>query len=243
MRAAFKFFVQFTCYTAIYCIIVIVAAVLCIESKFHKGEGVDGLAVGVLAIASLFGLFTLTMTLTSAHYILTNLTTVDHLKAKNVVYQLAIRVPQGTPATQNYNVITYPLPQQSTPASSDVSGQTATSTTESSSPRDQLATRTFAIVKTEQGENPWHLGYYRNWTSVLGHNPVDWLLPFSESPCARYESNESFYEMGPLYPQLRARFGLPEVGSSSGGPGGEAEKKVEMRETAGRHGINGTRYA
>jgi palmitoyltransferase len=171
------------------------------------------------------------MTLTSARYILINLTTVDYLKSKNVVYQLAVRVPRGTPATQNYNVITYPLPR-STPAS-DISGQTVT--TESSSPRDELATRTFAIVKTEKGENPWDLGYYRNWTSVMGHNPVDWLLPFNESPCARYESNESFYELGPLYPQLRARFGLPEMSSS-----GELET-AEMREMQKHGGINGTR--
>jgi len=228
---AFKFFVQFTFYTAIYCIIVIVAGVICLQSKVRNGDGIDGVVIGALAIAALFGLFTLTMTLTSMRYIFINLTTVDYLKSKNVVHQLAIRVPRGTPPGQNYNVITYPLP--SSTISSDVSGQTPTG--ELCSPRDQLATRTFAIVRTEMGENPWDLGYYRNWKSVMGNNLIDWLLPLNESPCAKHEDAESFYELGPLYHQLRVRFGLPEV------PAGNRTDEMTEQERRGRHGKNETR--
>jgi palmitoyltransferase len=228
---AFKFFVQFTFYAAICCTIVIVATVICLQSKARNGAGIDGVAIGGLAVATLFGLFTLTMTLTSVRYILINLTTVDYIKAKNVVHQLAIRVPRGTPPGQNYTVITYPLPKHTNGPTQP--GQPARN--EFSSPRDQLATRTFAIVRTEMGENPWDLGYYRNWKSVMGDNLVDWLLPFNESPCATYESNESFYEMGPLYQQLRVRFGLPEQSTE--------QERVEKREQerGDRHGVNGTR--
>ncbi|SPQ19750.1 054df3f6-62b0-4509-9c75-6ad5ddb493dc [Thermothielavioides terrestris] len=228
-ETSFKFFVQFTFYTSLYCAIVVAAAIMCLESKLRTGHSTDGLAVGALVLAVLFGLFTLTMTLTSIRYILLNLTTVDYLKSKNVVHQLAIRVPRGTPRGQNYNVITYPLPISTT--SPDPSRQTATY--EVSSARDQLATRTFAIVRTEMGENPWDLGYYRNWKSVMGDNLIEWLLPIHESPCATHESNESFYEMGPLYQRLRARFGLPDVSSE--------EEKAEMKEMESRlkHGIHG----
>jgi palmitoyltransferase len=217
--AAFKFFVQFTFYTAIFCIIVIVASVICFQSKVRNEAGIDGVVIGALALAALFGLFTLTMTATSVRYIVVNLTTIDYLKSKNVVHQLAIRVPRGTPAGQNYNVITYPLPKSTTGAAP---AQQTTPATESTSPRDQLATRTFAIVKTEMGENPWDLGYYRNWKSVMGDNLIDWLLPIKESPCALYEDNESFYEMGPLYQTLRARFGLPALSAG--------KERAEMRE-------------
>ncbi|KAK4239092.1 hypothetical protein C8A03DRAFT_43228 [Achaetomium macrosporum] len=202
-ETSFKFFVQFTFYTSLYCVVVIVAAIICLESKVRRGDGADGLAIAALALGAFFGLFTLTMTLTSVRYILINLTTVDYVKSKNVVHQLAIRVPRGTPPGQNYNVITYPLPTST--STLDPSGH------EFSSTRDQLATRTFAIVRTEMGENPWDLGYYRNWKSVMGDSIIDWLLPFNESPCAKYENNESFYEMGPLYQRLRVRFGLPDV--------------------------------
>lgn len=151
-------------------------------------------------------------------YILLNLTTVDYIKAKNVVHQLAIRVPRGTPPGQNYSVVTYPLPRP--PGGANSAKRTVGN--EVISPRDQLATRTFAVVKTEMGENPWDLGYYRNWKSVMGNNIVDWLLPINKSPCALHENNVSFYEMGPLYQKLRDRFQLPPLSAESEG--------IEMRE-------------
>ena len=233
--AAFKFFVQFTFYATLYWIVTLVAAILCFRLKLGNAADVDGLSIGVLAVAAFFGLFTVTMTLSSTRYILSNLTTVDYVKSKNVVHQLAIRVPRGTPSSQNYNVITYPLPKSTN--GSALPGQTVT--IELPSPRDELATRTFAIVKTEMGENPWDLGYYRNWKSVMGNNILDWLLPLKESPCAKSETNESFYEMGPLYHQLRTRFGLPEVS------GGKERAEPEMGEPDRRRtdGMNGSTTA
>lgn len=216
-----------------FCIIAIVATVVCLQSKVRSGNGIDGVVVGALAVSALFGLFALTMTATSMRYILVNLTTVDYLKSKNVVHQLAIRVPHGTPPGQNYTIITYPLPKPT-------NGADPTGRNESPSSRDQLATRTFAIVKTEMGENPWDLGFYRNWKSVMGSNPIDWLLPLNQSPCAKHEDNESFYEMGPLYHTLRARFGLPEVTTTK--KKGTAEMSERERQDSQRqdsHGING----
>ncbi|KAK4194232.1 putative palmitoyltransferase [Triangularia verruculosa] len=201
-ETSFKYFIQFTGYTALYCIVVIVATVICLKSKLESGLGVDGLVIAALAISAFFGLFTFTMTATSIRYAIVNLTNVDYLKSKNIVHQLAIRVPRGTQGTPKYSVITYPLPKRSG------SGH------QGASPRDQLATRTFAIVKTEMGENPWDLGPYKNWQSIMGNSPLDWLLPIKPSPCAVFENNDSFYEMGPLYQHLRERFGLPEVTSS-----------------------------
>lgn len=225
--SAFKFFVQFTFYTTLYSIVVIASAILNLESLLRRGAGIDGFAVAVLALAALFGLFTLTMTATSVRYILINLTAVDYLKSKNV-HHLAIRVPRDTSQGRDYRVITYPLPKPSN--ASGLSGQTAAN--ESSSLRDQLATRTFAVVTTKPGENPWDLGYYRNWTSVMGGNIIDWLFPFNQSPCSSYENNESFYEMGPLCHQLRTRFGLPEVS------GGKQETEMQESETATKHRMN-----
>ncbi|KAK4133435.1 zf-DHHC-domain-containing protein [Trichocladium antarcticum] len=214
-ETSFKFFVQFTFYTVLYCVVVIVASVLCFRLKLRDTARVDGLAIGALALSAFFGLFALTMTLTSTRYILSNLTTVDYVKSKNVVHQLAMLVPRGTPPSQDFNVITYPLPKPT--SGSALSGQTIA--VEYPSPRDQLATRTFAIVRTEMGENPWDLGHYRNWKSVMGNNVLDWLLPIAESPCVNSESSESFYEMGPLYHALRTRFGLPEVPGREAGAG------------------------
>ena len=160
---------------------------------------VPGDLIAITALAAFFGLFTFSMTLASGRYVFINLTNVDVLRQRSIVHQLAIRIPRDTPPRAGYSTITYPLPQP--PHLAQVDGLSA---------RDLLATRTYAIVRTDVGDNPWDLGPYRNWTSVMGTKVFDWLLPISMSPCVGYENNESFYEMGPLYQQLRTRYGLPE---------------------------------
>ncbi|KAL1837440.1 hypothetical protein VTJ49DRAFT_3777 [Mycothermus thermophilus] len=206
-ETSFKFFVQFTFYTTLYCCVVIVACAFSLQAKVRDRGELDGVIIGALAVAAMFGLFTFTMTAMSVRSILVNLTTVDNLKAKRVVHQLAVRVPLGTPPGPNYNVITYPLPKPP-------HANRNTTATEPLSARDQLASRTYAIVRTEMGENPWDLGFWRNWTSVMGRHPLDWFLPINPSP--KYESSESLYEMGPVYKKLRQRFGLPELDDAAG---------------------------
>jgi palmitoyltransferase len=180
-----------------------------------------------MALSGFFGLFTFSMTAASLRYVFTNLTNVDALKRKTVVYQLAVRVPHGTPVGPHCGVVTYPL-QKDDPnfrgqfRSESGSGPSSGPSSEPVSARDLLATRTFAIVGTEIGENPWDLGLYGNWVSIMGTNILDWFLPFRQSPCAVYENNESFYKMGPLYSKIRQRFNLPELLDEKGG--------VEMKE-------------
>lgn len=212
LSAAYKFFVQFTFYTAIYCAIIIVAAAICLSALIQDGLTTDGFVIAAIALGGFFGVFTFTMTGTAVRYICVNLTNVDYLKAKTLVHQLAIRVPRGTPPGADYGVITYPLPRDgAAAAAAGTPLLDRTAAAEPVSPRDHLASRTFAIVRTEKGENPWDLGLSRNWKSVMGSNIADWLLPFNPSPCESFENNESFYEMGPLIQELRRRFNLPEV--------------------------------
>ncbi|KAK4456882.1 putative palmitoyltransferase [Cladorrhinum samala] len=203
-ETSFKFFIQFTFYTAVYCLIVIIAAAICLAQRIQSGAGTDGVVIAIIALSAFFGLFTFTMACTSMRYACMNLTNVDYVKSKRVVHQLAIRVPRGTTKGPNYGVITYPLPKPGNGPGVHAPEESA---------RDQLATRTFAIIKTEMGENPWDLGPYRNWKSIMGDSWIDWFLPFKHSPCASFENNESFYEMGPLYQQLRERFSLPSLSS------------------------------
>lgn len=191
---------------------VVVAAAFALKQSISVGAGADGFFIGALGLGAFFWIFAFTMTGTSIRYICINLTNVDYLKSKVVVHYLAVRVPHGTPPGPNYGIITYPLPRKAerTP-SPNLSGQTVTDENVTPSRRDLLAYRSFAIVKTEMGENPWDLGPYRNWKSVMGDNIIDWLFPFNPPPCSHYVSSESRYEMGPLYQKLRRRYGLPEM--------------------------------
>lgn len=156
------------------------------------------------------------MTATSWRFIFLNITNIDALR-KSWVHQLAIRVPNDTRPGNGYGMVTYPLPKypQGRSTSSDA-------TVDSETPRDRLATRTFAVVRTEPDENPWDLGWRRNWTSIMGHNLIDWLLPIHGSPCAIHDSMVSDYEMGQLIRTLRERHGLRDPNRPSG--------EVEMQE-------------
>ncbi|KAM7201412.1 DHHC palmitoyltransferase domain containing protein [Naviculisporaceae sp. PSN 640] len=218
-ETSFKFFTQFTFYASLYWTVVIVAAALALKQSMSAGAGVDGFYIGALGLGAFFDIFTITMTATSIRYICMNLTNVDYLKSKVVVHCLAIRVPHGTPPGPNYGIITYPLPRPTERAPSpNLSGQTVTDEN-ATSPRDLLASRSFAVVKTQMGENPWDLGSWRNWKSVMGNNIIDWLFPLNPPPCSKYVSNESKYEMGPLYQELRQIYNLPGIDQDTKGSG------------------------
>lgn len=207
-ETSFKFFIQFTLYTSLYCAVCLVASVLCLSRHISENVPLDGTVIAIIALGAFFGLFTFGMIATSLHYIFSNLTNVEMIRQKTVVYLLAIRVPQNTPPGPNYGIITYPLPKL---------GEPSNGAADLASSRDRLATRTFAIVATEPGENPWDLGRSGNWTSVMGTNILDWLFPVRYSPCVYGETNESLYRMGPLYDTLRTRYDLPKVAQDGTG--------------------------
>ncbi|KAB5547002.1 DHHC palmitoyltransferase-domain-containing protein [Coniochaeta sp. 2T2.1] len=210
-ETSFKFFVQFVTYTAAFCVLCLVASVLCFRDRSRNNLSVDGCVIATIALASFFGLFTFGMSVLSIRYILLNLTNVEDLRQKSTVHQLAIRVPLSTEPGPQYYLISYPLPEPALKTPSSSSRDTA------NNPRDSLATRKFAVVKTQIGENPWDVGPYRNWVSVMGTNPFDWLFPIRHSPCVSGETNTSFYEMGPLHDELRTRYSLPALADEEHG--------------------------
>ncbi|RYP02980.1 hypothetical protein DL764_005466 [Monosporascus ibericus] len=213
----------------------------CVYRMDHYCPWVGGMVgenLAGIAMAAFFGIFNFLMTATSMRYVFLNMTNVDMLGARSKVHQLAVRVPRGTPSTHNFTTVTYPLPKlelgingeanrRPRPRATDNSRAGGRANGASPDPRDDLATRTFAILRTEPGENPWHLGYWQNWKSVMGTNFIDWLLPIRKSPCANHENGESFYPMGPLLADIRARYGLSR-NIEDGGAG------LEMRQIGSR---------
>ncbi|KAI1246306.1 hypothetical protein MGN70_013204 [Eutypa lata] len=211
---AFKFFVQFTAYGTCYCVLVVAAAASSFAMQARAGY-VDSRLIAGVAIAAFFGLFSFTMTATSLRYIFLNMTNVDMLGSRTKVYQLAVRVPRGTRSTDKFTTVSYPLPKLELGINGEANRRTrhgsAGNDGSSSSlpnPRDNLATRTFAILRTEPGENPWHLGYWGNWKSIMGTHFIDWLLPIRKSPCVNHERHDGFYPTGSALADLCARYGL-----------------------------------
>ncbi|KAI1163923.1 DHHC palmitoyltransferase-domain-containing protein [Nemania serpens] len=229
---SFKFFVQFTTYGALYCAVVLGSTAYALRRQIGQDASPDPYLLAAIVISAFFGLFSFLMTVTSMRYIFLNMTNVDILSISHKVYHLAVRVPWGTRA-DGFGIIVYPLakPENSQRdrkrdannprpnrrmAGEQLDAPPATS-------RDDLATRAFAILKTEPGENPWDLGPWRNWQSIMGTNPLDWLLPIRHSPCANHENLESLYPMDRILDQLRSRHGLPT------GPPSDESAVIEMR--------------
>jgi palmitoyltransferase len=214
--AAFNFFIQFCFYCACYCVIVIATNGYLTSLRLQEGLGIDARLIVGLALGGLFGLFAITMTATALRFAFQNITNVDMFR-KNQIFRLAVRVPTDTPSNERFNTITYPLERPGegprTPDAAHTSGMTQVNGAASARPnamaaRDQQARRTFAILQTEPGENPWHLGYLQNFKSIMGNSIIEWLLPIRHSPCTRHDSMVSDYEFGPLLEELKRRYGL-----------------------------------
>ncbi|KAI1324558.1 palmitoyltransferase PFA5 [Xylariaceae sp. FL0255] len=234
---SFKFFVQFVIYAALYCGLILGVAGYTVHRTIteHKVSVITrdiSILISVTGIAGFFGLFSFAMAVTSMNYVLQNLTNVESLANQHKSYKLAVRIARDT-RPEKFGVIVYPLPKpdrrtnksettsvgpyENSPATENNDGAAIIQN------RDDLATRIFGILVMEKGENPWDLGFWNNWKSVMGTTPLDWLLPIRKSPCANHESQEAFYPMGHALENLRARYGVP------AGPPSDESTVIEMR--------------
>jgi palmitoyltransferase len=155
------------------------------------------------------------MTLSSIQLAMLNVTTIENLNRRSIVWTLAIRVPEhllgrlwveDSPWAPTFRMVSYPPePPASTQPPSDPS------TTER---------HVFAILHTLPGENPFDLGSsLKNIQQVMGYSLADWLLPLKHSPCADHSSPESAFALGPVVMRLKQEAGLePSPGDGSARP-------------------------
>lgn len=148
--------------------------------------------------AGLFLLFAAGMAGSSIYFVIKNFTTIENLNRKTKVWLLAVRAPtqgqlrHGPDPTQpaSQNSINEAGSRHEVVRSSD-SGQSG-----------------HVVLKTKPGENPWDLGPYENWKSIMGESFVDWLLPLRYSPCRNHNRLDSYYPLGPVVERLRREAGL-----------------------------------
>lgn len=211
-KTAFKFFIQFCTYASFYCAICLSAGAYVTNRLARDGNGVSAPVIVLIAVAAFFGLFSFTMASLSIRFAFINTTNIENLRGNGKVYQLAIRIPlHQTPNSENstgidYETITFPLADPNFHGTQYVYENpppAALVTTPSRTPA-AAEEHKFAIVKTEQGENPWDTGsYFENFKSVMGDRGLpDWLLPLRLSPCCAYGA---VYPVGPVVDRLRER--------------------------------------
>ena len=91
-------------------------------------------------------------------------------------------------------------------------GNTSASSPPQSAPHTltntQTELRTFAILETDPGANPFDLGYFGNFKQVMGNNLFDWLIPLRPSPLTDHSDPTSFYKVGRVLPRLKRHAGI-----------------------------------
>ena len=157
--------------------------------------------------SGLFCFFSLGMTISSLQLAMFNLTTIENLNRRSVVWTIAVRVPDhvlnkfNAQCVPTFRTVAYPL--QPVPSGPEA-------------PHEDPATgerHVFAILQTQPGDNPFDLGSaFKNLQQVLGFNVLDWLLPLKQSPCADHSSLESAFALGPVITRIKREAGLESPG-------------------------------
>ncbi|KAK6367974.1 uncharacterized protein PV06_09299 [Exophiala oligosperma] len=75
----------------------------------------------------------------------------------------------------------------------------------SSSPTAVPETRTFAILETLPGGNPFDIGPYGNFKEVMGYSVFDWLFPARLSPLVDHSDPTGMYKMGKVVESLKSQ--------------------------------------
>lgn len=199
-----------------YCAVCLSAGAYVTNRLIREGTAASAPAIVLMALAGFFGLFSFTMASLSLRFAIINTTNIENLRARDKVYQLAIRIPLSqTPnsdystLTNDYETITFPLADPSFDGNrflyenqNENQGGALQQGLGSRPTTRPAVEHKFAIVKTEVGENPWDTGsYYQNFQTVMGDKGLlDWLLPLRLSPCC---AGKGQYPVGPVVVKLR----------------------------------------
>ena len=136
------------------------------------------------------------MTGSSLQFTLLNTTTIENISRKTIVWTLAVHVPRPSQLSSGIRTISFSTAQ--IPASPELSNTELAPD----------AIKTFAILHSKPGENPWDLGAFRNFKAVMGEQWYEWILPFKHSPCSRHEWGDSEFATGPVVQQMRMEAGI-----------------------------------
>ncbi|KAF6239638.1 hypothetical protein HO173_002184 [Letharia columbiana] len=198
-ETSFKFFIQFVGWTAIYCVFNLTVAAYFLAEYRRETHSLHVHWLVVVCLGALFGLFNLGMTGSSLQFALINTTTIENLSRRTLVWTLAIHMPKPPETSIGFRTVSF---------------STATLTTESDAPAEEQASgaiKTFAILHTKPGENPFDLGPYQNFKTVMGDHWYDWLLPIRFSPCCNHDRRDGQFAMGPVVQRMRAEAGIASV--------------------------------
>lgn len=216
-ETSYKFFIQFNLYGAVFTTHVLITTAYFFAQRREHSNYVNGHWIAMLVTSALFFLFSAGMFMSSGQFAVINSTTIEHLDRKTKVWNLAVYTNQrvlqeihekGIPL----QLISYPRPREENLAY--LAQNEARNTDQArdepggSSGPTPTGHRTFAILETAPGRNPFDLGAFNNFTDIMGTTIWEWLLPIKPSPCLKHDDPTSLYKLGPVVDELKASTGV-----------------------------------
>ena len=214
---SFKFFIQFCFYAALFCTHTLVFMAYFFTERQRGHYELDVNWILVLAFAALFLLFSAGMFSSTLQLAAINSTTVENLSRKTKVWYLAVYIPRPEEVFRRIEAtggaavrtIQYPRPAEEQMMLVEQNGGIPSHSPSSSNDRPQQSPiRTFAILESPRGFNPWDCGLLRNIQEVMGYNVVDWFLPVKHSPCVDHSNGRSMFKLGRQVEKLKVEAGL-----------------------------------
>ncbi|KAI1623104.1 DHHC palmitoyltransferase-domain-containing protein [Exophiala viscosa] len=86
-------------------------------------------------------------------------------------------------------------------------------------------TRTFAILETKPGVNPFDMGPYNNFKEVMGYTVFDWLVPLRLSPLVDHKDPVGMYKLGNVVRRMARKAGITEDEAGSNDDGTLEQEK------------------
>ncbi|KAK5099216.1 Palmitoyltransferase pfa5 [Lithohypha guttulata] len=215
-ETSFKFFIQFTFYGALYTLQILTVTAYFFAERRRHSSFLNAHWIVLLAISGLFLLFSAGMCMSTVQFAIINSTTIENLNRKTKVWYLAVYTPpavleeayeRGVPLS----LISYPRPPEENLQELQQHGAEATeSHSQSSSPgtASTMHHRTFAILESPPGANPFDLGPLSNFQDIMGYTIWEWLSPVKPSPCLKHNSPVSLYKLGQVVDDMKAKVGL-----------------------------------
>ena len=81
-----------------------------------------------------------------------------------------------------------------------------------SQPPAPVEPRTFAILESPPGDNPFDIGPHGNFREIMGHGVFDWLFPLRMSPLVDHRDPVCMYKLGPVARSMIRKAGIAEDG-------------------------------
>lgn len=239
-ETSFKFFIQFTFYAALYTLHILVVTAYFFAERHRQTGYVNAHWIVVLALAGLFLLFSAGMCMSTGQFAFINSTTIENLNRKTKVWHLAVYVsPEAVQEAHEKGIalqlISYPRPpgeQLGAPQQQPLD-RAENSDRQGNQASENTPIRMFAILESEPGDNPFDIGYLRNFQDIMGYTVWEWLLPVKLSPCFKHDNEVSLYKLGPSVDAMKAKTGLSQFSSAI--PRQRSRRKQRRREERTMH--------